>query len=147
MDFQDCIKFANETRTCYLATAEGDQPRVRAMGLYFSDETGFYFQTESVKAMYKQLQNNRKVEAYFHSTKPGPDAGKVLRVAGEIEFIDDIALKTRVLEERPFLKGLGITKPEDPLLVLFRISKGEAYFWTMANNMKESEIERIKFGN
>jgi hypothetical protein len=26
-----------------------------------------------------------------------------------------------------------------------RVHSGEAYFWTMANNMKEAEIERIKF--
>lgn len=147
MDFQDCIKFAKENRTCYLATTEGDQPRVRAMGLYHVDDTGFYFNTESVKALNKQLEKNKKVEVIFHSTAPGPGVGKVMRVSGEVEFIDDIALRTRVLEERPFLKGLGITKPEDPLLVVFRIYKGEAYFWTMADNMKESEIERIKFGN
>ena len=147
MSFQDYVKFANDVHNCYLATAEGDQPRVRALGLFFADDTGFYFQIESVKAMYKQLQNNKKVEVYFHATGPGPDAGKVMRVSGEVEFLDDIALKTRALEERPFLKGLGIKGPEDPLLVVFRISKGEAYFWTMADNMKESEIERIKFGN
>jgi len=147
VDFQDCIKFANDVHTCYLATAEGDQPRVRALGLFFADDTGFYFQTESVKALYKQLENNRKVEGYFHATRPGPDAGKVMRVSGEVEFIDDIAIRTQALEKNRVLKELGVTKPEDPLLVVFRIFKGEAYFWTMADNMKESEIERIKFGN
>ena len=146
MDFKDCIEFAKENRTCYLATTDGDQPRVRAMGLYHVDDTGFYFNTQSVKAMCKQLQNNRKVEICFHSTKPGPDAGKVMRVTGEIEFLDDIDLRTQLLEDRPFLKAF-IKGPEDPLLVVFRIYKGEAYFWTMADSMKEAELERIKFGN
>ncbi|MCE7698204.1 MAG: hypothetical protein K8E24_005000 [Methanobacterium paludis] len=36
MDFEDCIKFANETPVCYLATADGDQPRVRALGFWFA---------------------------------------------------------------------------------------------------------------
>jgi pyridoxamine 5'-phosphate oxidase len=45
MDFKDCVDFANETKTCYLATVEGDQPRVRALGMWYADETGFYFQT------------------------------------------------------------------------------------------------------
>ena len=49
MDFKDCIKFANETPVCYLATADGDQPRVRALGFWFADETGFYFQIGAVK--------------------------------------------------------------------------------------------------
>ena len=147
MDFQDCIKFANETRTCYLATVEGDQPRVRAMGLYSAEETGFYFMTESVKAMYKQLQNNKKVEVIFHSSGSGPGMGQIMRVSGEIEFVDDIDYRTKVFNERPFLKGLGVTGPEDHLFVVFRIARGEAFFWTFANNMKEAEIERIKFGS
>ena len=69
-----------------------------------------------------------------------------MRVTGEVEIVDDIALKTQVLQDRPFLKGLGIEQAEHPLLVVFRISKGEAFFWTMENNMKESEIDRIRFG-
>lgn len=146
MNFQDCIRFANETGTCYLATAEGDQPRVRAMGLCFADETGIYFNTESVKALNKQLQKNKKVEAIFHHTAPGSDAGKVMRVSGEIEFVNDQAIRAKIFEDRPFLKGLGITKPDDPQLVVFRIARGEAYFWTMADNMKEAKIPRIKFG-
>jgi uncharacterized pyridoxamine 5'-phosphate oxidase family protein len=69
----------------------------------------------------------------------------MMRVTGEVEFINDLALKSKVLAERPFLKALGIKGPEDPLLVIFHVYSGEAYFWTMANNMKETEIERIKF--
>ncbi len=51
MDFKDCIKFANETPVCYLATMDKDQPRVRALGFWFADENGFYFQIGSVKDM------------------------------------------------------------------------------------------------
>ncbi|MFC1864427.1 pyridoxamine 5'-phosphate oxidase family protein [Chloroflexota bacterium] len=143
MNFQDCIKFASQSRTAYFATVDGNQPRVRPIGLWFVNEQGFYFQTETVKAFYQQLNANKKVEICFHDS----EARKAMRVAGEVEFVDDIDLKARVLQDRPFLKGLGIEKPEDPLLVVFRISKGEAFFWTMENNMKESEIDRIKFGS
>jgi len=145
MDFQDCVKFANENPTCHLATAEGDQPRVRGLVMWFADNTGFYFQTQSVKALCKQLSNNKKVEVFFHAPEAGKVTGTVMRVAGEVEFIDDMALKTRAIEERAILKAIGIEKPEDPLLAVFRLYTGEAYFWTMENNMKESEIERIRF--
>ncbi|MBN1381342.1 MAG: pyridoxamine 5'-phosphate oxidase family protein [Deltaproteobacteria bacterium] len=144
MEFQDCIDFAHESRICYVATADGDQPRIRPLGLWFADEKGFYFQTENVKAIYHQLKSNNKIELCFFAATPPP--GKVLRVTGEAEFIDDVALKTKVLADRPFLKGLGINEPTDPLLVLFRVPVGEAYFWTMADNMKEARIPRIKFG-
>jgi len=146
MDFQDCVKFANENTVCYLATSESSQPRVRALRLWFADDKGFYFQTQAVKALYRQLKNNKNVEVCFYSPGTGSNIGKMMRVAGEVEFIDDIALKTKVLEDRPFLKAMGIEKPEDPMLVVFLIYKGEAHFWTMEYSMRESEIERIIFG-
>jgi pyridoxamine 5'-phosphate oxidase len=139
MEFQDYAKFANENPTCYLATVEGDQPRVRPLRMWFADKTGFYFETKSVKAIIRQLNNNQKVEVCFY----GSD--KVMRVTGNVDIIDDMAVRTRCLKERPFLKETGIKGPEDPLLVVFRIGKGEAYFWTRADNMKEAEIPRVKF--
>jgi len=143
MNFQDCAKFANEYPVCYVATTEENQPRVRALRMWFADDKGFYFQTESVKSLCKQLKNNNKVELCFYA--PGPNAGTMLRVTGKVEFVNDLAFKSKVLTDRPFLKALGIKGPEDPLLVIFHVYSGEAYFWTMANNMKEAEIERIKF--
>jgi uncharacterized pyridoxamine 5'-phosphate oxidase family protein len=41
-----------------LATAENDQPRVRALGFWFADESGFYFQTGSAKEFPHQLEKN-----------------------------------------------------------------------------------------
>jgi uncharacterized pyridoxamine 5'-phosphate oxidase family protein len=139
MEFKDCVKFANDVHTCYLATVEGDQPRVRPMGMYFADNTGFYFHTESTKSLAKQLEANDKVELVFYAPP------KVLRVSGRIQFLDDLALKAKILNDRPFLRNLGITKPEDPLMVAFKVYTGEAFFWTMADNMKEAEIKRINF--
>jgi uncharacterized pyridoxamine 5'-phosphate oxidase family protein len=68
-----------------------------------------------------------------------------LRAAGEVEFLNDPALKAKVLEDRPFLKNMGIETPDDPRLAIFRIHKGEAFFWSMEFSGRESEIERIKF--
>ena len=145
MDFQDCIKFANELHNCYLATVEGDQPRVRPMGMWFADNTGFYFESKSVKAICKQLKKNPKVEIVFHSTKEKP-MGKVMRVSGTAEFIDDMELRKKVYEARkPMLNAQGIKGPEDPLLALFRIHTGEAFFWTGTENIYEEGREIIKF--
>jgi pyridoxamine 5'-phosphate oxidase len=131
-----CIEFTNENKLCYLATLENDQPRVRAMGFWFADETGFYFQTGAIKELYKQLKNNPKVEACFH--KPDKMTGIMLRIAGKIEFVDDKQLKEKVLQERPFLKSMGLSS-ESPGLIIFRIAHGEAYFWTMETNLKPKE--------
>ena len=109
MDFKDYTDFANETKICYLATVDGDQPRVRALGMWYADETGFYFQAQTVKAMCKQLEKNPKVEGYFHAK----DMSRVMRVSGKVKFIDDLAVRAKCIEERPFVKEFGITEPDN----------------------------------
>ena len=137
MSIQDCIKFTNENPVCFLATVENDQPRVRALGFWFADETGFYFQTGSMKEFPNQLRNNPKTEICFY--KHAGIAGTMLRISGEVEFVNDINLWERVMIDRPFLKSFGITI-DSPRLVLFRLSHGKAHFWTMENNLKPKEI-------
>ena len=137
MDIKDCIKFTNENKLCYFATMDKDQPRVRALGFWFADETGFYFQTGDVKLLYNQLKDNRKAEVCFY--KHDGELGTMLRISGEVEFVDDISLKERVLKERPFLKSFGLTI-NSPGLIVFRIPHGEAHFWTMENNLKPKDI-------
>ncbi len=134
---QDCIRFTNENPVCYFATAEGDQPHVRALGFWFADDTGFYFQTASMKEIPHQLAKNPKAEACFY--KHDGMIGTMLRIAGKTEFMNDRALKERVLAERSFLKSFGLTA-DSPELVIFRMAHGEAHFWTMENNLAPKEI-------
>lgn len=145
MELKDCIEFANKNPVSYIATVDGDQPRVRGFLLWYADESGFYFHTGTTKNVYKQLKKNPKLEACFFAPAPPPQVGKMMRVAGKVKFVDDISLKTRLLEERPFLKAIGIDRPENPLLAVFQIYTGVAYFWTMENNMREDESERVRF--
>jgi uncharacterized pyridoxamine 5'-phosphate oxidase family protein len=141
MDFKDCIKFANENPIAWIATMDGNQPRVRAFGMWYADETGFYFQTATMKEICKQIEVNPKIEFAFY--KPDDMTGVMLRVAGEAEIIDDPKLKVKVIEDRPFLQQFGLT-PEDERLFLFKVSKGEAHFWDWESNLKPKQI--IKFG-
>ena len=90
MSFQDCVKFANENPVCYVATTDGDQPRVRAFVIFFADENGFYFGTLSPKDVSRQLKTNPKVEVcFYNNARPM----KMMRVTGEVEFLDDMVLK------------------------------------------------------
>ena len=139
-DLSTCISFANENPLSYLATVEGDQPHVRALGFWFADETGFYFQTGAVKELYKQIVKNPKVEVCFH--KPGGMAGTMLRITGKVEFVEDTKYMEKVLIDRPFLKGMG-QSAEGYGLIIFKITHGTAHFWTMENNLKPKEV--IKF--
>jgi pyridoxamine 5'-phosphate oxidase len=143
LDFKDYARFADANRTCYLATIDGDQPRVRCLGMWYADETGFYFQAQNVKAMCHQLRKNPRAEVYFSSK----NFRRIMRVYGRVRFIDDdMKMRAKCIKERPFVKNFGITKPSDKLLEVFHLYTGEAYFWTFKDSMKEARIPRVKFG-
>ena len=146
MNFEECIQFANEHPICSIATVDGDQPRVRMFGLWFADNDGFYFSTPKTGNTYQQLTVNPKVELCFYvppdtlSRQGAPmDMGTVMRASGTVEFLDDENLKQRLLAERPFLQSF-IERT-----AIFRVQKGEAWFWTFADSMRESAIERVRF--
>ena len=56
------VKFLKEAETYYLATVEGDQPRVRPFGTAHIFEGKLYIQTGKVKDVSKQIHANPKVE-------------------------------------------------------------------------------------
>ena len=144
MDLQDCIKFATENPVCYLATADGDQPRVRAWLLWYADESGFYFVPLSGKQVTEQLKRNPKLELCFYNNAPDPADWKQMRVMGEAEFLEDEETLEKAYENRSFLDPLlGFSAKH--FLRPFRVASGEAHFWTLADNLKESEVEKVRF--
>jgi uncharacterized pyridoxamine 5'-phosphate oxidase family protein len=144
MDFQDCIKFANEHPVCYLATMDGDQPRVRGFLLLSADEKGFAFVTFSPKQVTSQLKANPKVEVCFYNNPAELGDAKQMRVTGEVEFLQDKETLDKAYETRAFLEQMA-GRPLRPIIEVFRISSGEAHFWTIPDVLKEPTLERIKF--
>ena len=90
-------KFLKEAETYYLATVEGDQPRVRPFGTAHIFEGRLYIQTGKVKDVSKQIHANPKVEICAFKN------GEWLRVAGEL--VEDLLQET-------FLKAL-LSLPDD----------------------------------
>lgn len=70
-------KFLKDAETYYLATVEGDQPRVRPFGTAHIFEGKLYIQTGKAKDVSKQIHANPKVEICAFMN------GEWLRVAGE----------------------------------------------------------------
>lgn len=75
---EQVVKFLKEAETYYLATVEGDQPRVRPFGTAHIFEGKLYIQTGKVKDVSKQIHANPKVEICAFKN------GEWLRVAGEL---------------------------------------------------------------
>mgnify|MGYP002626009983 FL=1 len=92
--------FIEEAQTYYLATVEGDQPRVRPFGTVLLCSGKIYIQTGKVKPVSKQLAANPKAEICAFKD------GRWLRVAGELVNDDDHDIKVAMLEKMPSLKGM-----------------------------------------
>jgi len=144
MELTDCLTFAGEHPICYLATEDGDQPRVRPLLLWFADPRGFYFMTMSPKQFSAQLHQNPKVEVCFYNGATELPEAKMMRLTGAVEFVDDAELVRKVSEERAALEGI-IGRPLEPIAEVFRIASGEARFWTLMDILKEPELETLRF--
>lgn len=107
-------KFLEDARTYYLATEEGDQPRVRPFGTIMVFEGKLYIQTGKSKATSRQLAANPKAEICAF------DGGKWLRVAGELINDDRIAPKAAMLEKYPELKGMYSAEDDNTQVLYFR---------------------------
>ena len=97
---QRVVEFLKEAKTYYLATVEGDQPRVRPFGTVNIFEDRLYIQTGKVKDVSKQIHANPKVELCAFKD------GDWLRVAGTLVEDDRMEPKVSMLDAYPELKGM-----------------------------------------
>ncbi|MBQ6966292.1 MAG: pyridoxamine 5'-phosphate oxidase family protein [Lachnospiraceae bacterium] len=94
------VKFLKDAETYYLATVDGDQPRVRPFGTVNVFEGKLYIQTGKVKDVSKQIHKNPKVEICAFKN------GEWLRVAGELKEDERIEAKQAMLDAYPSLQGM-----------------------------------------
>lgn len=92
--------FLKKAGTYYLATVDGDQPRVRPFGTVNIFEGKLYIQTGKVKDVAKQIAANPKVEISAFME------GKWIRVAGELVEDDRIEAQKSMLDAYPELGGM-----------------------------------------
>ena len=97
---QEVYDFLKACNTYYLATVEGDQPRVRPFGTVDIFEGKQYIQTGKVKDVSKEMQANPKVEICAFNGE------KWIRVAGEVVRDDRVEAKEHMLDSYPNLKAL-----------------------------------------
>lgn len=93
-------KFLKEAGVYYLATVEGDQPRVRPFGTAHIFDGKLYIQTGKVKPVSKQIAANPKVEISAFKD------GVWLRLAGELVEDDRIEAKKSMLDEYANLRAM-----------------------------------------
>ena len=113
-------QFLKEAGIYYLATVEGDQPRVRPFGTAHIFEDKLYIQTGKVKDVSKQLHANPKAEICAFKD------GEWLRVAGELIEDDRVEARQSMLDAYPSLQKMY--KADDGNTEVFYFKNATATF-------------------
>ena len=94
------LDFLKKAEVYYLATVEGDQPRVRPFGTVNEFEGKLYIQTGKVKPTSHQLAANPKAEICAFAN------GAWIRVACELVEDDRLEAKKSMLDAYPNLRSM-----------------------------------------
>ena len=110
----EVYEFLKKCGTYYLATIEGDQPRVRPFGTVDIFEDKLYIQTGKSKEVSKQIQASPKVELCAFNGETW------LRVAGELVRDDRYEAKAHMLDAFPSLKGMYSADDDNTEVLYFK---------------------------
>jgi uncharacterized pyridoxamine 5'-phosphate oxidase family protein len=104
--------FLNETGVFYLATVDGDQPKVRPLAAHLEENGKVLFGIGNFKDVYKQLLKNPKVEIVACKNN-----GHWLRYTGKAVFENDESYAEQMLEMAPNLRNIYNEETGNKLMV------------------------------
>lgn len=93
--------FLNEAGTFFLATCDGDQPKIRPLGLHMEMDGRVMFGVGDFKDVYKQLVKNPNTEIVACKAD-----GHWMRYTGKAVFETDPKYAEAALEASPGLKNI-----------------------------------------
>ena len=125
-------EFLKDCGVYYLATIDGDKPRVRPFGTAEIFEGHLYIQTGKKKAVFKQIEKNNNVEICAFKE------GKWIRISGKLILDDRIEAKKDMLDKNPNLRGMYNENDDNTAVLYFK--SGEAIISSFG-----SEPKVIKF--
>lgn len=119
-------EFLKNSGVFYIATMDGDQPRVRPFGVAEIFEDKLYIQTGKSKDVSKQIQINNKVELSSFNN------GRWIRVTGKLVRDDRIEAKKDILDKNPNLRGMYNENDDNTEVLYFENAKAVIYSFTDA---------------
>lgn len=111
---QKTYEFIKECQTYYLATTEGNQPRVRPFGTINIFEGKLYIQTGKKKRTAHQLAKNPKAELCCFNGK------KWLRLSGTLVADERIEAKKSMLDAYPELRRMYDENDDNTIVYYFK---------------------------
>ncbi len=120
----------------FLATLENEQPRVRPMMPYLTEEGDMLLAVLSTSRTIEQVKENPRVEICYVDRKMA-----FCRVSGTAKISDSLDKKAVVFENVPMLRQY-FGSPEDPNFVLIEIDTGSVE--AMAPHQKKPDVLSLK---
>ncbi len=130
---EEVLQFLKDNPTFYIATVDGDTPKVRPFGFAMEYDGKLCFCTNNQKDVYKQLKANPKFEISVASK-----TGEWLRLKGKAVFITSRESKKAALHTMPSLRNLY--SEEDSIFEIFYADEAEATFYDMSGHVKSVKI-------
>ena len=118
---EEVYQFFKENPVFYLATMEGDQPRVRPFGAVAKFDNKLYICTNNKKNVFQQIKDNEKVEICGMDQK-----GNWLRVEAKMIADGRLEAKKTILDENPSLKNMY--KEDDDIFEVLYLKNVTANF-------------------
>ena len=123
---EEVFEFLKKCGTFYLATEDGDMPKVRPFGVVNIFEGKLYIQTGKVKSVSKQMQINPNVEIC------GFMDGKWVRLSGKVVRDDRREAKKSMLDANPILRGMYSEDDDNTEVLYFENAKATFSSFTEA---------------
>ena len=128
---QEVRDFLKDCGMYFLATMDGEQPRVRPFGTAEIFEGKLYIETGKKKKVFKQIEKNNHVEICACK------GDTWLRLSGELILDDRIEAKKDMLDKNPVLKNLYSEYDENTAVLYFK----NAHAVFMSFNGEPREID------
>ena len=138
MQKEQIFEIINNNPVIFLATTDGNEPRVRGMMLYKADVDGIVFHTGPHKDVYRQIIENPNVEMCFYDYERNIQ----IRVRGTLEKIDDKSYKDEIANHpsRAFMQmwksNCATAQDFYDMFSVFRLQNGIANVWTFETNFE-----------
>ncbi len=118
--------YLKECGAFFIATVDGDQPRVRPFGVSEIIDGRLYIMTGKVKDVYKQIAKNGK----FEICALKKSGAEWLRLSGTLVNTETLAVKEEFLNRNPGLKSMY--KADDDNMAVLQITDATARFCSFA---------------
>lgn len=127
----EILKFLGNHATFYLATMEGNRPRVRPFGFAMEFDNKLYLCTGNQKKVYAQLKKDPACELCAMNSD-----GEWLRLSGKAVFDNNPAAKKKAFDVSPSLKEI-YGAPDNPTFEVFYLIGIEAYVFSLTSEPRK----------